>query len=139
MGCQIVERTFSQNGVLVVAIVLKITTMTDDDEGWQYSVWHIYQPVMVEFMNFFHGGEDYPEGKVFTKENLLEIRPNDIKRFLTMKAYNDPDADPSTEGQDQHMSDQTVSTMTRKHFHSSCHTRMLPGCKGKAIQPKVKL
>jgi hypothetical protein len=102
MGCQIVEGRFSQNGVLVVTIVLKITTMADDDEGWQYPVGHIYQPVMVEFMNFFHGGEDYPEGQVFTKENLLEIRPNDIKRFLTMKAYNDPDADPSTGARPTH-------------------------------------
>ena len=70
--------------------------MADDDgEGWHYPVGHTYQPVMVEFMSFFHGAYEYEPDATFTKEQLLEIRPNDIKRFLMMKAYDDPDADPN--------------------------------------------
>jgi hypothetical protein len=63
----------------------------DDDDGWTYETGHIYQPVMVEFMTFFDNAEEYPEDATFTKEQLLTIRPNDIKRYLCMKAYGDPD------------------------------------------------
>ena len=66
-----------------------------DEDGWMYPIGHIYQPVMVEFMSFFHGAEEYEPDTIFTKQQLLEIRPNDIKRFLCMKAYNDPDPDTS--------------------------------------------
>jgi hypothetical protein len=69
----------------------KIITMGDNDDGWEYPVGHIYQPVMVEFMSFLHGAEEYEPNTVFTREQLLEITPVDIKRFLCMKAYNDPD------------------------------------------------
>jgi hypothetical protein len=62
-----------------------------NDDGWQYLVGHIYQPVIVEFMSFFHGAEEYAEDKVFTREQLLEIKPIDIKRYICMKAFNDPD------------------------------------------------
>jgi hypothetical protein len=62
-----------------------------DDDGWTYPPGHIYQAVMVEFMSFFHGGFEYEPDVTFTKEELLEIRPNDIVQFLCMKAYNDPD------------------------------------------------
>jgi hypothetical protein len=74
-----------------------INTMAnvDDDDGWIYPIGHIYQPVMVEFMSFFHGAEDYEEEATFTREQMLEIRPNDVKRYLCMKAYNDPDPDTS--------------------------------------------
>ena len=46
---------------------------------------------MAEFMSFFHGAEEYDNDTVFTKAQLLEIRPMDIKRYLCMKAYGDPD------------------------------------------------
>ena len=46
---------------------------------------------MVEFMSFLHGAEEYEDNKVFTREELLEIKPMDVKRFLCMKAYDDPD------------------------------------------------
>ena len=67
--------------------------MDDNDDGWMYPVGHIYQPVMVDFMSFFHGGEEYEPDTIFTREQLLEIKPTDIKRFLCMKAY-DGDPDP---------------------------------------------
>ena len=63
------------------------------DDGWVYPTGHIYQPVMVEFMSFFHGYVEYEDNHVFTRQQLLEIRPVDVKRFLCMKAYQDPDPD----------------------------------------------
>jgi hypothetical protein len=69
--------------------------MAEDDDGWSYPIGNVYQPVMVEFMSFFHGAEEYEEDATFTKQQLLEIRPNDVRRFLCMKAYNDPDPDTS--------------------------------------------
>ena len=62
-----------------------------DEEGWVYPVGHIYQPVMVEFMSFLHGAVEYDDDQVFTREQLLEIKPIDVKRYLCMKAYEDPD------------------------------------------------
>lgn len=73
--------------------IKSIFAMDNDDDGWMYPVGHIYQPVMVEFMSFFHGGEEYEPDTIFTREQLLEIKPTDIKRFLCMKAY-DGDPDP---------------------------------------------
>jgi hypothetical protein len=59
--------------------------------GWQYIRGHIYQTVMIQFMSFLHGAVEYEEDAVFTREQQLEIRPIDVKRFLCMKAYGDPD------------------------------------------------
>ena len=63
----------------------------NEQDGWVYPVGHIYQPYIVKFMSFFHGAYPYEADHVFTREELLEIRPNDVKRFLNVKAYNDPD------------------------------------------------
>jgi hypothetical protein len=46
--------------------------------------------VIVEFMSFFHGAVEYESDTVFTREQLLEIKPIDVKRYLCMKAYDDP-------------------------------------------------
>lgn len=64
-------------------------TMIDD--GWEYPTNATYQPYMVDLMNFFHGGMDYPSNQKFTREELLELGPLDIKRWLLNKAYGDPD------------------------------------------------
>jgi hypothetical protein len=61
------------------------------DDGWEYPVGHTYLCVMVEFMSFLHGAEEYPDNAVFTREQLLAITPVDVKQYLCMKAYNDPD------------------------------------------------
>jgi hypothetical protein len=58
-----------------------------DSDGWVYLAGHIYQLVMVEFMSFFHGAVEYPDVAVFTREQLLEITPIDVKRYPCMKAY----------------------------------------------------
>ena len=44
-------------------------------------------------MSFFHGGVDYPANTRFTREELLELGPLDIQRWLANKAFGDPDYD----------------------------------------------
>jgi hypothetical protein len=60
-----------------------------DDDGWTYPTGHTYQSILVEFMSFM-SGEEFEDDAVFTKEQLLTIKPKDVKEFLCMKAYNDP-------------------------------------------------
>jgi hypothetical protein len=88
MGCQ---TELSESLSLFGAKTHSTKIMADNDDGWEYPRGHIYQPVMVEFMSFLHGAEEYPDDAVFTREQLLEITPVDVKRYLCMKAYNDPD------------------------------------------------
>ena len=88
MGCQ---TELSEWLSLFGAKTHSTKIMADNDDGWEYPRGHIYQPVMVEFMSFLHGAEEYPDDAVFTREQLLEITPVDVKRYLCMKAYNDPD------------------------------------------------
>ena len=78
------------NAKLLNSTTMAQNNVEDEDDGWVYPVGHTYQPYMVEFMCFFHGGVEYAADTVFERERLLEIRPNDIKRYLTMKAYKDP-------------------------------------------------
>ena len=75
-----------------IATITATATMANED-GWIYPRGHTYQPVMVEFMSFLHGAVEYEADVEFTREQVLEIRPIDVKRFLCMKAYNDPDPD----------------------------------------------
>ena len=53
-----------------------------------------YQPHMVALMSFFHGCVDYPHDKTFTKEELLELTPLDIKRWMCDIVFGDPDPGP---------------------------------------------
>ncbi len=62
-----------------------------NDDGWEYPTHASYQAFMVDLMEFFHGGMEYPSESVFTREELLELGPLDIKRWLANKAYGDPD------------------------------------------------
>ncbi len=61
-----------------------------DDEDWVYPNSTMYQPYMVQFMTWFHAW-DYSKNQRFTKEDLLEIRPSDLKRWMADKAYGDPE------------------------------------------------
>ena len=67
-----------------------------EDEAWEYPTNHKLQQYMSELMSFFHGRPDdpYPRNKTFTKAELLELRPSDIKRFLFFKAFKDPSPGP---------------------------------------------
>jgi hypothetical protein len=46
---------------------------------------------MVELMEFLHGAVEYSGDKQFTREELLEVGPLDVKRWLANKADGDPD------------------------------------------------
>ena len=59
-------------------------TMEDNGDGWSYPHKPQYQSTMVEFMTFFHGVE-YARDATFTREDLLEITPLDIKRFFFLE------------------------------------------------------
>lgn len=53
-----------------------------------------YHATLVHFMEFFHGGVIYDaKRETFTRDQLLEIQPNDLKRYFGMLAYGDPDYD----------------------------------------------
>ena len=86
----------NRGSVSQTKVSILTSTMADNDDGWVYPRGHTYQPVMAEFMSFLHGAEEYDNDTVFTRAQLLEIRPTDVKRFLCMKAYGDPD--PNIEG-----------------------------------------
>ena len=52
----------------------------------------VYHAKVCRFMEFLHGGSaTYDINSTFTREELLEIEPVDIKRFFGLLAYNDPD------------------------------------------------
>lgn len=65
--------------------------MADD---WRMPFKRAYHATLVHFMEFFHGGVEYDSRREqFTQGQLLEITPNDLKRFFGMIAYGDPDYD----------------------------------------------
>lgn len=63
-----------------------------DDEEWVYPVNDKYQHYLCECMSLKHGHIDniYPRTIQFAKEDLLQLTPSDIKRYLLWKAYGDP-------------------------------------------------
>jgi hypothetical protein len=61
-----------------------------DDDGWVYPEHPNYQATMVEFMSHFHG-LIYPKNHRFTRSELLEITPLEIKRWMCDKAFGTPD------------------------------------------------
>ena len=59
----------------------------EDEDGWSYSNKPLYQSTMVAFMSFFHGVQYENRDTTFTRAELLEISPKDIKRWFADKAY----------------------------------------------------
>ena len=43
----------------------------NDNDGWFYPQSAAYQPYMVDFMEFFHGGVEYDRNQTFTREQLV--------------------------------------------------------------------
>ena len=51
-----------------------------------------HHPKVCRLMEFIHGfSEEYDITTLFTRDQLLAIKPNDIKRFFGHLAYGDPD------------------------------------------------
>ena len=67
------------------------------DTAWEYPRSHKNQLHITELMSFLHGRVDdpYPRNKTFSKEELLELVPSDIKKYLLFKAFLDPDPAPN--------------------------------------------
>ena len=58
----IVERTLTK---LTLQVNETNSTMAGEEEGWSFPRGHTYQPHIVEFMGFFHGGVEYKKDAVF--------------------------------------------------------------------------
>ena len=59
------------------------TDSPEDTDGWTYpdtrGVGKKYEANMLDFMSWFHGrGEPYPLGTIFTRDELLLVKPVDI-------------------------------------------------------------
>ena len=67
-----------------------IANSAANDHGWEYPTKRVYQPYMVELMSWFHAVQ-YGFDKVFTYEELLELKPIIIKRWFLDITYGDPD------------------------------------------------
>ena len=60
-----------------------------DDDGWEWptsSTAKKYKSSLISFMSYFHN-KQYDKDKVFTKEELLQIRPRDIHNWMALKAF----------------------------------------------------
>jgi len=55
-----------------------------------------YRPYITALMNFFHDDPDpcYTKDTVFTRAQLLELKPNVVKRWMAKKAYGKEEYDP---------------------------------------------
>jgi hypothetical protein len=63
-----------------------------EDENWVYPVCMRRQLYICECMSLKHDRIDdiYPKTIQFSKEELLELRPSDIKAYVNWKAFGDP-------------------------------------------------
>ena len=71
-------------------------------DGWRYPSNPAYQPYMVDFMEFFHAVE-YERNATFSRAELLEIEPVDVKGWLANKAFHDPEYDVNRGDRPVHM------------------------------------
>jgi len=65
-----------------------------DAAGWVMPCKKCYHPCLCRFMEFLHGfSVEFENRSTFTRVELLVICPSDIKRWLGLAAYGDPDFD----------------------------------------------
>ena len=103
--------------------------MATDNDGWVYPQSKQYQPYIVNFMEFFHGGVEYESNQEFTREQILEIQPLDVKRWLAMKAYNDPDYDVTRGDRPTHQRCESLA-MAKKALSFFMVYKSVPWCNG---------
>ena len=51
-----------------------------------------YEGVFIKFMNYFHSAE-YELGDSFSRDELLEIKPENIYNFMCLTAFGNTDVD----------------------------------------------
>ena len=74
------------------------TDSPEDTDGWTYpdtrGVGKKYEANMLDFMSWFHGrGEPYPLGTIFTRDELLLVKPVDIHDWLAVACFGIADYD----------------------------------------------
>jgi hypothetical protein len=54
------------------------------NEEWVFPHNHNYRPYLLHLMSFLHNrmNDPYPKGTTFSKEELLSIQPNHIRRWM---------------------------------------------------------
>jgi hypothetical protein len=80
------------------------TDSPEDTDGWTYpdtrGVGKRYEANMLDFMSWFHGREEpYPLGTIFTRNELLLIKPVDIHDWLAVACFGIADYDKRNTGQ----------------------------------------
>jgi len=87
-------------------------------------------------MSFCHGRTDdpYPKSIQFSKQEFLELRPSDIKRWLAFRAYGNPFPSES----DNPTGERAASLLKAKHAVSVCmpnrHVKWMEGIGGNPTQ-----
>lgn len=71
------------------------TTAVESKQAVTTPVSKRYNTILRDFMAYQNQSHIYPEGHTFTEEELLEITPDHIIRYFTMKLYGDGDVIPS--------------------------------------------
>ena len=66
------------------------STMANNDH-WIYPYSSQHQSYFVAFMSWFHGGVECPRDERFTKDEVLEIQPEDVCRWFRDEAHGDPE------------------------------------------------
>ena len=65
------------------------------DEVWTMPRSQKYEPYIRQVMTFVHGrSPTYPKDTIFTREQLLELKPQHIRDFMALKAYHKVDFSP---------------------------------------------
>ena len=115
-------------------------TTAEDDEEWTYPHIPKHQHLMASLMSFKDGRWDnkYHRSTVFSKEQLLQLRPIDIKRWLTMRAFGKVNPDWATDRPDK---ERSGSLAKAKHgvslFMPNRHVAWLEGRGGNPTQHQM--
>ena len=110
----------------------------EDDDGWSYPHRPLLQHYMVSLMSFKDGRWENPYHKttIFSKEQLLTIRPINIKRWLAMRAFKTPT--PPNFATDVPFNERAGSLRKAKHgvsvFMPNQHVAWLDGRGGNPTQ-----
>jgi len=112
------------------------TAAAIEDDSWVYPDRPKYQHYVANLMSFLHGRIDdpYPKTIQHSKQELLEIKPSDIKRWLAFRAHGDPYPKES----DNPTMERSASLLKAKHavsvFMPNRHVKWMEGIGGNPTQ-----
>lgn len=93
-----------------------MATPVANDDGWVYRINELHQPYIVDCMKFVLG-QPFEKTAIFTREQLVALRPVDIVRWLQNRAYGKPDIT----DQDRPTQARSGSIEKAKGAVSACH------------------